>query len=359
MEAIRRGAVRRLGSVACDSFAQVSLARGRGERRGHARAIVPLFLLLAGLLAHAGTLHAQAATYPNKPIRIVVGFPPGGANDILARMLAAKFQEAWGQPGVVDNRPGANSIIATEFVARSAPDGHTLLVNSTGGMTVNPVLYTKVPFNTERDFLPVSLLVRTPMALVANPSVPAANVRELIALSKANPGKLNYSAGASAFMLAGELFNDMAGTSLSVVPFKGSAQASSAVLSGTTELGMMDLPPVMAHVRAGRLRVMGVTTGRRIAALPDLPTLDEGGLAGYDMVLWTGLFAPAGTPADVVAKLAAESQRLVRSPEHAEKLGSLGVESVGGSPAELAAQIRRELALYGQLVRSRGIKPEQ
>lgn len=316
--------------------------------------------LLAGcLLLVAGPLGAQPAVFPNKPIRIVVGFPPGGANDILARLLAAKMQEAWGQPGVVENRPGANSIIAAEFVAKSTPDGHTLLVNSTGGMTVNPVLYPKLPFNTERDFLPISLLVRTPMILVANPSLAAANVRELIVLSKANPGKVNYSAGSTSFVLAGELFNEMAGTSLVGVPFKGSAQSTNAVLSGTTELSMVDLPPVVAHIRAGKLRVMGVTAGRRIAALPDLPTLDEGGLPGYDMVLWTGLFAPAGTPGEVVAKLAAEAQRLVRTPEHAEKLGSLGMESVGSTPADLAAQIRRELVLYGQLVKSRGIKPEQ
>ncbi len=316
-------------------------------------------LLLGCLMFMAGPLGAQPAAFPSKPIRIVVGFPPGGANDILARLLAAKMQEAWGQPGVVENRPGANSIIAAELVAKSAPDGHTLLVNSTGGMTVNPVLYPKLPFNTERDFLPISLLVRTPMILVANPSLAAANVRELIAFSKANPGKVNYSAGSTSFVLAGELFNEMAGTSLVSVPFKGSAQSTNAVLSGTTELSMVDLPPVVAHIRAGKLRVMGVTAGRRIAALPDLPTLDEGGLPGYDMVLWTGLFAPAGTPADVVAKLAAEAQRVVRIPDHAEKLGSLGMESVGGTPAELAAQIRRELVLYGQLVKSRGIKPEQ
>ncbi len=323
--------------------------------------IAPLFrgLFAALCFLAACPVWAQSAAFPAKPVRLVVGFPPGGANDILARLFAAKLQEAWGQPFVVENRPGANSIIAVEYVAKSAPDGYTLLANATGGMTVNPVLYSKLPYDTQRDFAPISMLASIPMVLVSNPVVPVHNVRELVAYANANPGKLNYSSGSSSFQVAAEMFNVMAGTNLIHVPFKGSVQSANAVLSGTTQLSLIDLPAVAAQIRAGKLRVMGLTTAKRLNTFPDLPTLDESGLTGYEMVLWNGLFAPAGTPADLVAKLSAEAQRVARLPDINEKLVALGMEAVGTTPEALAALIKRELVLYGRVVKSRGIKAEQ
>jgi tripartite-type tricarboxylate transporter receptor subunit TctC len=306
------------------------------------------------LCAAAG---ASAQTYPSKPIRIVVGFPPGGGNDIIARMVGAKMQESWGQPVVIENKPGANSIIAAEFVAKSAADGYTLLVNATGGMSVNPVLYAKLPYDPLKDFVPISMVGSFPLVLVVNPAVPANSVSELVAYAKANPGKLNYSAGSTAFQVATEMFKQMTGTDMKHIPYKGSAASITAVISGDVQLTIVDSPPLMPQLASGRVRALAVTTAKRASAMPDLPAVAES-LPGYEMALWIGMFAPAGTPRDVAAKLTAEVVRIVGLPDIREKLAGMGVEPLGNSSEETAEWIRREIARYGPVVKAAGIKAD-
>ncbi len=297
---------------------------------------------------------AWAQGYPSKPIRIVVGFPPGGGNDIIARMVGAKMQEAWGQPVVIDNKPGANSIIAAEFVAKSAPDGYTLLVNATGGMSVNPVLYAKLPYDPLKDFVPISMVGSFPLVLVVNPSVPAKSVGELVAYAKANPGKLNYSAGSTAFQVATEMFKQMTGTDIKHIPYKGSAASITAVISGDVQMTIVDSPPLMPQLKSDRVRALAVTTPKRAAAMPELPAIAES-VPGYEMALWIGMFAPAGTPRDVAAKLTAEVVRIVALPDIREKLAGMGVEPLGNTSEQVTEWIRREIERFGPVVKAAGI----
>jgi tripartite-type tricarboxylate transporter receptor subunit TctC len=301
---------------------------------------------------------AWAQTYPAKPIRIVVGFPPGGGNDIIARLVGAKMQETWGQPVVIDNKPGANSIIAAEFVAKSAPDGYTLLVNATGGMSVNPVLYAKLPYDSLKDFVPISMVGSFPLVLVVHPSVPANSVQELVAYAKANPGKLNYSSGSTAFQVASEMFKQMTGTDLRHIPYKGSAASITAVIAGDVQMTIVDTPPLVPQIRAGKVRALAVTSANRSAAMSELPTIAESGVPGYEMVLWIGVFAPAGTPRDVAAKLNAEVVRIVRLSDIREKLDAMGVEPLGNTSEQMVEWIRREIARYGPVVKAANIKAD-
>ena len=307
------------------------------------------------ILVCAATAWAQG--YPTKPIRIVVGFPPGGGNDIIARMVGAKMQESWGQSVVIDNKPGANSIIAAELVAKSAPDGYTLLVNATGGMSVNPVLYAKLPYDPLRDFVPISMVGSFPLVLAVNPSVPANSVQELVAYAKANPGKLNYSAGSTAFQVATEMFKQMTGVDVRHIPYKGSAASITAVIAGDVQMTIVDTPPLVPQLKGGKVRAIAVTSAKRSAAMPDLPAIAES-VPGYEMVLWRGVFAPAGTAREVAEKLNAEVVRIVGLPDIREKLGGLGVEPIGNTSEQMADWIRREIARYGPGVKAAGIKAE-
>jgi tripartite-type tricarboxylate transporter receptor subunit TctC len=314
------------------------------------------FLALAALCSATAGVFAQA--YPSKPIRIVVGFPPGGGNDIIARMLGAKMQETWGQPVVIDNKPGAASIIAAEHVMKSAPDGYTLFVNATGGMSINPVLYTKLPYDSLKDFVPISMVGVFPLVLVVHPLVPVSSVRELIAYAKANPGKLNYSAGSTAFQVATEMFKQMTGTDVRHIPYKGSAAAITAVIAGDVQMTIVDTPPLVAQIKAGKVKALAVTSAKRAASMSELPTLAESGVPGYEMVLWIGVFAPAGTPREVVSKLNAEVVRIVRLPDIREKLDGMGVDPLGNTSEQTAEWIRREIARYGPVVKAANIKAE-
>ncbi|HZR67541.1 MAG TPA: tripartite tricarboxylate transporter substrate binding protein [Burkholderiales bacterium] len=301
---------------------------------------------------------AQAQTWPSKPIRLVVGFPPGGGNDIIARLLGAKMQQTWGEAVIVENRPGAASIIAAELVAKSPADGYTLLVNATGGMSLNPILYPKLPYDPLKDFEPISMVGVFPLVLVVNPSVPARSVRELVAYARKNPGKLNYSAGSTSFQVATEMFKQMTGTDIRHIPYKGSAASINAVLAGDVQLTIVDTPPLAGHLQSDRLRALAVTSAKRAPGLPDLQTLAEAGVPGYDMSLWIGLFAPAGTPRPIVAKLSAEVARIVRLPDVRDKLVGMGVDPLGNSPEQVAEWIRAELARYRPVVRAANIKAE-
>jgi len=313
--------------------------------------------LLAIVALCAAATGAFAQGYPSKPIRIVVGFPPGGGNDIIARMVGAKMQEAWGQPVVIDNKPGANSIIAAEFVAKSAPDGYTLLVNATGGMSVNPVLYAKLPYDSLRDFVAISMVGSFPLVLVVHPSVPANSVQELVAYARANPGKLNYSSGSTAFQVASEMFKQMTGTDVRHIPYKGSAASITAVIAGDVQMTIVDTPPLVPQIKAGRVKALGVTSAKRSASMPEVPALAET-VPGYEMVLWIGVFAPAGTPGEVASKLNAEVVRIVKLPEVRATLEAMGVEPLGNTSAQMAEWIRRETAKYGPVVKAANIKAE-
>jgi tripartite-type tricarboxylate transporter receptor subunit TctC len=308
------------------------------------------------LLCAAGGAGAQG--YPAKPIRIVVGFPPGGGNDIIARLVGAKMQEAWGQPVVIDNKPGANSIIAAEFVAKSAPDGYTLLVNATGGMSVNPVLYSKLPYDSLRDFVAISMVGSFPLVLVVHPSVPANSVQELVAYAKANPGKLNYSSGSTAFQVASEMFKQMTGTDVRHIPYKGSAASIAAVMAGDVQMTIVDTPPLVPQIRAGKVKALAVTSAKRAAAMSELPTIAESGVPGYEMVLWIGVFAPAGTPRGVAEKLNAEVVHIVRLADVREKLEAMGVEPLGNTSEQMAEWIQREIAKFAPVVKAANIKAD-
>jgi len=316
---------------------------------------VARLLLVTALCASAFGAWAQA--YPTKPIRIVVGFPPGGGNDIIARLLGAKMQETWGQSVVIDNRPGAASIIAAEHVAKSAPDGYTLLVNATGGMSVNPVLYAKLPYDSLKDFVPISMVGSFPLVLIVNPSVPANSVPELVAYAKANPGKRNYSSGSTAFQVATEMFKQMTGTDLRHIPYKGSAASITAVIAGDVQMTIVDTPPLVPQIKAGKVRALGVTSAKRSSSMPEIPTVAEA-VPGYEMVLWIGMFAPAGTPLEIAAKLSAEVVRIVKLPDIRKKLDGMGVEPLGNTPEQVSEWIRREIAKYGPVVKAANIKAE-
>ncbi len=314
------------------------------------------FLALVALCAAAAGACAQA--YPSKPIRMVVGFPPGGGNDIIARMVGSKMQEAWGEPVLIDNKPGANSIIAAEYVAKSAPDGYTLLVNATGGMSVNPVLYAKLPYDSLKDFVPISMVGVFPLVLVVHPSLPAGSVTELVAYARANPGKLDYSAGSTAFQVATEMLKQMTGTDIRHIPYKGSAAAIAAVIAGDVQMTIVDTPPLVAQIKAGKVKALGVTAAKRAASMPELPTVAESGVPGYEMVLWIGVFAPAGTPREIVSKLNAEIVRIVRLPDIRAELAGMGVDPVGNTSEQMAEWIRREIARFGPVVKAANIQAE-
>jgi tripartite-type tricarboxylate transporter receptor subunit TctC len=312
---------------------------------------------ICALVLFCSLAAAWAQTYPAKPIRIVVGFPPGGGNDIIARLVGAKMQENWGQPVVIDNKPGANSIIAAEFVAKSAADGYTLLVNATGGMSVNPVLYTKLPYDSLRDFVPISMVGSFPLVLVVHPAVPANSVQELVAYTKANPGKLNYSSGSTAFQVASEMFKQMTGSDIKHIPYKGSAASITAVIAGDVHMTIVDTPPLVPQISAGRVRALAVTSAKRSGSMPDIPAMTET-VPGYEMVLWIGVFAPAGTPREIAEKLNAEVVRVVKLPDIREKLEAMGVEPLGNTSEQMAEWIRREIARFGPVVKAANIQAD-
>ena len=312
---------------------------------------------LGVLLALVAAL-ACAQTYPTKPIRLVVPFPPGGATDILARDVAQKLTEAWGQSVIVDNRPGAGGNIGSELVAKSSPDGYTLEMGTVGTHAINASLYAKMPYDHVRDFTPVILVAGVPNVLVVNPALPANSVAELIAYAKANPGKLNFasSGNGTSIHLSGELFKVMAGVQITHIPYKGSTPALQDLLGGQVQMMFDNLPPSLPQIKAGKLRALGVTTLTRAPALPDVPTLSESGLPGFEASSWFGILAPAGTPAPIVAKLNAEIAKWLATPEAKEKLAKQGANAAGGTPDDFAKHIAAETAKWAKVVKDSGAK---
>ena len=325
----------------------------------------PCILLALALGAHDTTAQtaAQAPSsgpaYPAKPIRVIDAYPPGGSTDVVARIIAAKFQEGTGQPWIIDNRPGAQGIIGSEVVARSAPDGYTLLM-FTGSHTVHPSIYPKMPYELLRDFAPVTLTSATTNILVVHPTVPAKSVKELIAIARSKPGVLNYSSAGtgSTTHMAMELFKSMARVDFVHIPYKGAAPAVLDLVGGHVDLMFAPLPVMLPHIKSGRVRPIAVSTGKRSGALPDIPTVAESGLAGYEATNAVGVLAPAATPRDIIVKLNAEIVRILRLPDVRDRLLGLGAEPVGNSPEQFAAWLKEDIARWAKIVKDAKIPPQ-
>ena len=315
-------------------------------------------LLPVALVFAAGLAVAQAPAYPVKSVRLLVPSSPGGGTDILARVLAQKMSETFGQQFVVENRPGAGQVIGIEAVARSAPDGYTLLM-AASAIVINEVLYAKPPYDTLRDFAPVTLGASLPNILVVHPALPVKSVRELIVLAKTRAGQLNYSSAGSGTSphLSMELFRLMADITLTHIPYKGSGPATVDLLAGQVQLSMPNVLTALPHIKGGKLRGLGVTSGKRATGLPDIPAIAET-LPGYEAIQWYGILAPAGTTRDIVGKLQAEIARILVLPEVRDRLAADGADAVGSRPDEFAAYIRAELAKWGKVVKTGSIKLE-
>ncbi len=312
-----------------------------------------LALLAAALLSTA----VFAQTYPNRPIRFIVSFPPGGSSDLIARIIAPRMAEGLGQPVLVENRPGAGGNIGVDAVAKSSPDGYTIGLAAAGALSSNISLYPSMPFHPEKDLAPISMLAMIPFFLVAHPSQPA-SLKQLIEAAKAKPGGIavGYGGNGSTMHLAGELFNMMAGIKLQPVPYKGSGPVSADVLSGQVPLGVVDVPSAIAHVRAGKMRALAVTSKRRIVAAPEVPTFEEAGVPGYEAIGWFGAVAPAGTPPDIINRLNKEMAAALSVPEIRERALAAGAEPVTNTPQEFAAMIREETRKWAQVIRTAEIK---
>ena len=317
------------------------------------RALLPCLLLVS-----ASASHAQG--WPAKPIRIIVPFAPGGPADLLPRLLGPKLTEAWGQPVIVDNKPGAGGNIGMDLVAKAAPDGYTLVIGPTGNLVVNPHLYPSLPYDVFRDFAPVTLIATFSNVLVVNPEVAAKTVPELIALAKAKPGTMTYGSPGigSQPHLGGEFLRLLAGIDIAHVPYNGTAPALRDLLGGQITFMFAQTSAALPQVQAGKLRALGVASAKRAPQLPDVPTIAESGLPGFEAVSWYALRAPAATPKDITAKIQTEVARILQLPDIREKLAAQGAEPVGGTPEQLAAQLRLESARYADIVKRANIKAE-
>ena len=316
---------------------------------------------LVGLLALvAATAVATAADYPDRPVTLVVGFPPGGASDILARIITDKLGSLLGQPFIVDNRPGAGGNIAGEVVAHAAPDGYTLLLGNNAILATNVTLYSKTGFDPQNDFAPITLIGTQANVLVVNNNLPAHSLAELIALAKANPGKLNFASSGYglAAHLAGELFKAQAHIDIVHVPYKGSAPALEDVIAGQDQMMFATTSGVMGFLKNGQVRPLAVTTLKRTAALPDIPTMDEAGLPGFEATTWHGLVAPAGTPPDIIDTLHRAVVETLKDPDVQQRLAALGVDVAPDSPDEFAAYIKAEIPKWAAIIKASGAKVE-
>ena len=314
---------------------------------------------LAGLLLLAAASLAGAQNYPTKPIRLISPYPPGGGNDTLARILLDKVSEGLGQRVIVDNRPGANTIVGTEMLAKSPPDGHTIILLPNSFVT-NPAMYRKLPYDSVKDFTPIGLLALSPNMLVAHLSLPVKTIKELIALEKKKPGQFTFASSGtgSTGHLSGVLFNMMTGAKLEHIAYKGTAPAVTELLGGHVPLMMSSMLATLPHVRTGRLRILGLTTAKRSPALPDIPTIAEAGVPGYESTLWYGMLAPGGTPAPVVQKLNDVFGRALQAPDVIERLSSQGVEPYHSSPAGFAKLIQDEIPKWTKVIAVAGVTAE-
>ena len=329
----------------------------------HSSNIARRTFISGAAIALAGSVAAQTSavqTFPNKPIRLIVAFPPGGSTTVVARLLGQKLTERLGQPLVVDNRPGANGMIASEALVRSVPDGYTILmvVNT---HAINPLIMASLPYDTVKDFAPVSTLYKLELVLVAHPSVAANNLREFITLAKASPGQINFAAGDNAGLthLAAETFNTMAGIKIQVVPYKGTGPALSDTLAGHVQAYFSSPTAVIPHVKSGKLKAFGISGSVRSSALPDVPTFAEAGLPGFDAGTWAGILAPAATPREIVNKLASEISVIMNLPDIKEQLVSQGLDSFVTTPDQFATLIKSDTARFEKIIKAANIKLEK
>ncbi len=321
------------------------------------RLVIISGVLLAGFSLSIAA-HAQTAPWPAKPVKIVVTFPPGGAPDTLARILADKWGQSLGQTFTVDNKPGAGGNIGADFVAKSPPDGTTLLIGTVGTHAINPALYDKLPFNHIKDFTPITFLASTPNLLVVNNTVPAKNVKELIELAKKTPLAFGSSGSGTSIHLSGELFNTMAGVKMQHIPYKGRAQAVPDLLGGRITMIFDNMPSALPLVKGGEVRAIAVTSATRSAAAPNIPTIAESGLPGFEATSWFALYAPAGLPKEVQARISAEAARVMALPDVREKLTTLGLDIATGTPEVLASFMQTETAKWAKVVKESGAKPD-
>lgn len=314
--------------------------------------------LAVAMVLTAGGAFAQA--WPSKPVTMVVPFPAGGTTDIVARLAAQKLSEAWGQPVIVDNRAGAGGNIGSAMVAKAAPDGYTLLMGTVGTHAINASLYEKMPYDVVKDFAPITNVAAVPNMLVINPALPVNSVKELIDYGKKNPGKLNMasSGNGTSIHLSGELFKVMTGVQMEHIPYKGSAPALTDMMGGQVQVMFDNMPSALPHVKSGKLKALAVTTLTRSPAVPDLPTIDEAGVKGFEAASWFGLLAPAGTPKEIVAKVQADIAKAMKTTDLTEKMAQQGAVAVGNTPDEFAAYIRQELAKWEKVVKASGAKAD-
>ena len=318
-----------------------------------------LVAALLGIVAAAALPPGAAAdSFPSKPVKLIVPFPPGGPLDTTGREIAQKLTESWSRSVIIENKPGAGGNIGADFVAKSPPDGYTVVMGALSTHAVNPSLYPRMPYDAKKDFAPITLVAITPSVLVVNPSLPVHSVQELIEYAKAHPGKLSFGSGSigSAGHLAGELFKVDAGVDMVHVPYKGAAPAMQALLAGDTQLMFDNLASAMSQVKAGKLRALAVTTKARSPLAPDLPTMSEAGVPGFDISTWFGLMAPAGTPPDVIAKWNADVTKVLSAPAMRAQLAAQGAEAAPDTPSEFARFIDAELVKYAKIVKASGAK---
>lgn len=308
------------------------------------------------LLAGASVQAQSAASYPSKPIKIIVGYSAGGAYDVLMRMVGAKLQESWGQPVIVENKPGANSVIALEAVMAAPADGYTLTLNGTGAMVIFPAMGTKLSYDPLKNFVAFGPQIQTPLVLGVHPSVPATNLQQFIAWAKANEGKVNYAWSAASAKVATELFLQRTGLKATDIPYKGGGEVSTAVISGVVQMALLDSVSIAPHLKSGRIRGIAVSTAKRVPFMPDLSTISESGVSGFETSLFISMFAPAGTPPDIVAKLQAETSRIFSMPEVRDRIAALGAEAVPSSAAIMEERMHREIEAYGNVIRATGIR---
>ena len=322
---------------------------------------IKVVLVVVGLaMLAAGNARAQTAGYPAKPIRFIVGFPPGGSTDVAARLIAPRLSARLGQPLVMDNRAGAGGNVGVDIVAKSAPDGYTIGFGVSGALAVNVALQPNLPYDPLRDVVPVMLAMINPLVLCASTEAPVASVRELIGYAKQRPGRLNYATGGSgtAMHLSGAMLNLMAGIELVHVAYKGNGAAATGLVGGQISVAVVDLASSRSFIRAGRIRALGVTSARRTQLAPEIPTIAESGIPGFDVTSWFGVIAPAGTPADIVALLNSELIAVLSQPELRERLAVAGLEPAPGTADDFGALIRAEIDKYARLVKSSGIRIE-
>jgi tripartite-type tricarboxylate transporter receptor subunit TctC len=312
--------------------------------------------ILATLAMAAALPVAGQEPYPSKPIRVVVGYSAGGGNDLIVRLIAPRLSEGLGQPVIVENKVGAQGIIACELVARSAPDGYTILMGPSGPMTMNPATYAKLPYSPTRDFAPIGMIGSFPLFLVVSGNSSFRSVKDLVAFAKANPGKTTYAASAATFQIASELFKQRTGTDFLHVPYKGSNESVQSVVAGQVTMTFADAAPVMGPTRAGTARALAVSSPQRHPAMREVPTFAEAGLTDMEIVSWTAFFAPAGTPPAATSRLQSEVARVVRLPEIREGLAKLGVDPVGGTADELARAMARDIARWSAVAKAAGIR---